>query len=238
MKRWAGLIVGAAVGVLLTGIGLYAIAWLWPRPAGLQTTPIASVQAGVTELARPTHTPAPAEAATPNSPTATTEEPLVLQKLVRNATPTAATSASPRAGGASWLPIPRLSLQSPYEAQGFDFQQTQLGDNRDRWVAASPDGLALVEIVGAEAVEQASVIVFGPIRRDAAGGGQRAIYMLTLMHAVLPGWSEGAAWFGAELVNASRQPGDYESEITHDGVRVTYSVDTSLGCITLSFEPE
>ena len=89
-----------------------------------------------------------------------------------------------------------------------------------------------------DTVEQASVSVFGSIRANEPDAGKRAIYMLTMMNAVLPGWLEGAEWFSGELVQASRQGGDYESEITHKGVRVQFSVDVTLGAITLSFEPE
>ena len=238
MKRLTGLIAGAVAGVLVMGACLYTIALLWPGLAGRWAAPTATAAAAATESARPTGTLPPAETAAANSPSATTEEPPFLRELVRTATPTAAAPAAPRTGGASWLPVTRPALQKPYEAQGFDFQRAQLGDNRDRWVAASPDGLALVEIVGVEAVEEASVSVFGPIRRDAEEGAKRAIYMLLMMNAVLPGWSEGAEWFSGELVNAERQSGDYASEITHDGVRVEFSFDAQLGAITLSFKPD
>ncbi len=237
MKRWIGVIAGAVAGALVTGLCLYAIAQFWPALAELWAAPPATLVATTTHAARPSNTPAPAETAAPNSLPATPEASPFLKKLVR-ATPTPAASAVPGASRASDLPLTRLSLQSPYEAQGFDFQLTQLGDNRDHWVAASPDGLALVDIVGAEMVEQASVSVFGPIRANEPDAGKRAIYMLTMMNAILPGWPEGAEWFSGELVQASRQGGDYESEIIHKGVRVVFSVDVTLGAITLSFEPE
>ncbi len=238
MKRWAGLIIGIVAGVLLMGTGVYTMARLWSRPAGLATTPTANVIAAVTESAKPTHTPAPAEAAVPDTLSVSTEESSWLRELVPKATPTAAACAAPRSNEASWLPITRLSLQSPYAARGFDFQRTQLGDNRDRWVAASPDGLALVEIVGVEAVEEASVTVFGPIGGNNEDTAKRALYMLTMMSAILPDWPEGAEWFSGELGKAARQPGTYESEITHRGVCMAFWVDVQLGSITLRFEPE
>jgi hypothetical protein len=236
MKRWASLIGGMVAGVLLTGAGLYAIALLWPRLAGPGAAPTETAVAVVTQAARPTDTPAPARTLTPRSLPTTTEETSFLQELVPSATPTAA--SAPRTGGAGALPITRLSLQSPFEDHGFDFQQVRLGDGRERWVAASPDGLALVEIVGTEAVAQASVISFGPVGVGSDEAARRAAYMLTMMQAVLPGWSAGAEWFSGELVNAARQRGDYASAITHDGVRVGFTVEARAGSITLSFEPE
>jgi len=238
MKRLAILIGGAVFGVLVTGAGLYAATLLWPGLAGLGAAPTATTAATAAESARPTDTPAAAETAAPTRLPAPTAESPFLRELFLNATLTAAASAAPRAGETGGLSITRLSLQSPYEAQGFDFRYVQLGDGRDRWVAASPDGLALVEIVEAEAVEQASVTVFGPIRREAEDAQARAIYMLTMMNAIFPGWSGGAEWFSRELVNASRQSDDYESNITYSGVRVEFSVDAQVGSITLSFEPE
>jgi len=105
-------------------------------------------------------------------------------------------------------------------------------------VAASPDGLALVEIVGTDTVEQASVTVFGPIRQNEDDGEKRAIYMLTMMNTILPEWTAGAEWFSGELATVTSRSGNYVSEITRAGVRVVFSFDGQLGAITLSFGPE
>ncbi|MGQ0601083.1 MAG: hypothetical protein ACT4QE_05230 [Anaerolineales bacterium] len=146
--------------------------------------------------------------------------------------------ATPRSDGASLPAISRVSLQSPYEARGFAFQRAQLGDGRERWVAASPDGLALVEIVGTDTVEQASVTVFGPIRQREDDGAQRAIYMLTMMNTILPEWTAGVEWFSGELATVAIRAGNYMSEITQAGVRAVFSFDAQLGATTLSFGPE
>lgn len=217
MRRLVTLIAGAVAGVLVTITGVYTVALLWPHLLGPPATSTAPAAANPTPLP--------------------TEEPPLLQTLGVSPTPTFALLAVAGTNDVGVLPTTRLSLQSPYEAQGFVFQLTELGDDSDHWVAASPDGLALVDIAGAEAVAQASVSVFGPIHLANADAGKRAIYMLTMMNAILPEWPEGAEWFAGELVNAARQSGDYESEITHQGVRVVFSVDTQAGALIMRFEP-
>jgi hypothetical protein len=148
------------------------------------------------------------------------------------------TPAAPSPAGEGLLPITRLDLQRVYEARGFEFRRSQLGDGREHWVAASPDQLALVDIVGAEAAEEASVTVFGPVHAQSEGGPERAVYMLTMLNAVLPGWAGGAEWFSDELVNLSRQAGDFEASITQAGIIVRLVLDGQQGALTLSFEPE
>jgi hypothetical protein len=238
MKRLTSLILGAVLGVVLMGACLYVLASLWPRLAALWAAPTPIVVAVATETTRPVQTPAPTEtAASQSEMTATAESPF-LRELLPNATATVIADGPPGPSQGLWLPVTRLSLQSPYEAQGFDFQPTRLGDDRERWVAASPDGLALVEIVGAEQVEEASVTTFGPLNQNTDEGPRRAVYMLTLLNAVHPGWADGAEWFGDQLVRIASQQGDYASEVVHDGVRTAFLVDARLGAITLSFRPE
>jgi hypothetical protein len=153
-------------------------------------------------------------------------------------TATADPAGEPVGGGNGLLPLTRLDLQRPYEDLDFEFQLANLGDEREHWVAASPDQLALVEIVGAEGVEAASVSVFGPIEQGDADGPRRAIYLLTMLNALLPGWEGGVTWFGDEVVNLSRAAGDYTASTTYAGVRVTLTQDAREGAIILSFEPE
>ena len=235
MKRFVTVVVGASTGVLVTAICLYTVALLWSRLAGQPSTPTATALAAVTEIARSTFTPIPTATAVPDR--APTEGSLLFRELGPNLTPTAPPSADLGSDNAGVLPLTRQDLQRPFETQGFDFQHTQLGDSLEHWVAASPDGLALVEIVGAEAVTQASVSVFGPIQPTAERAGPRAVYMLTMMQVILPEWPDGAEWFADELVKAARQSGDYESENSYQGVRVVFFVDRKVGAITLLFEP-
>jgi hypothetical protein len=201
----------------------------WPELFRANATPSATAPA--TETAPPAVTPAPAATTTPDGAAVETEPPLL--RPVATVTP-----GAPPPAGDGLLPITRLDLQRVYEAQGFEFRRSQLGDDREHWVAASPDQLALVDVVGAEAAEQASVTVFGPVHAQAEDGPQRAVYMLTMLNAVLPGWTGGVEWFSEELVNLSRQAGDFEASITQAGVVVHLALDAQQGALTLSFEPE
>jgi hypothetical protein len=232
-----GVVLGAVAGMLVTGACLFVAGSLWSWLAERWADPSPTAVGAATASARPSDTPAPAlTAAASNTPAALAVEPFLRELTLP--TPTASAPGISDLGGTGSLPIGRLSLQSQYEAQGFDFQQTELGDQRDRWVAASPDGLALVEIVGAEQVEEASVIAFRSRNADTAAAARQVVYMLTMMNAILPGWSAGAEWFSSELVKSTQQAGDYASAIVYDGVRTEFSVDGQLGALTLSFRPE
>ncbi|MCC6189834.1 MAG: hypothetical protein IT318_12435 [Anaerolineales bacterium] len=225
MKRLVTLTSGVAAGVLAALGCLYLLTLAWPgllRPG----EPIATAPPEAAFTSRPPATPAPS--ATPNAARMETVSPL-LRVVV---TPT------PEPLDATAMPLTRLALQAEFEALGFAFQRSDLGDGREHWVAASPDRLALADIIGGEAVEAASVTVFGPIGQDAEGGPQRVVYMLTLLNAALPGWAKGAEWFAAELVNMAHAPGDFAVSTARAGLRVTLAQDAGQGAITLSVAHE
>jgi hypothetical protein len=233
MLRIVTLIAGILAGVLLALGGLYLLTLVWPglfSPAPTPTlTPVPP-----TRTPRPTVTTAPTATLDPAVPT---EDPL--ERVVgEDPTATPNPAGEPTGGGTGLLPLTRLDLQGPFEDLGFEFQLADLGDDREHWVAASPDQLALVEIVGADDAESASVSVFGPVSQEDEDGPQRAIYLLTMLNTVLPGWEGGVTWFGDEIVNMSRAAGDYSASTIHAGVRVTVTQDAREGAIILSFEPE
>lgn len=224
MRRWLGLLLGAGAGSLVTGVCLLGAAALWSAWAGRASAPTPSLSMTTPAAALPPATPVPA-AGSPDP---------YLREL---APPTPSLGApDPLSGGA--LPVSRPALQRPFEAQGFDFQPVELGDGRARWVAAAPDGLALVEIVGAEQVEFASVTAFGSSSQAAEQAAQQVVYLLTMLNAILPGWPEGAEWLSREVVKSTRQTGDYRSEIVSAGVRVGFTVESQLHAVTLSFRAE
>jgi hypothetical protein len=233
MLRIVTLIAGILAGVLMALGGLYLLTRIWPglfSPAPTPTfTPVP-----VTSTRRPTLTPAPTATLDPAVPTVDPFERVVGEELTATPDP----GGAPSGGGTGMLPLSRLDLQRPYEDLGFSFELANLGDEREHWVAASPDQLALVEIVGAEEVEFASVSVFGPIEQADADGPRRAIYMLTMLNALLPGWEGGVTWFGDEVVNLSRTAGDYNASTSQAGVRVTLTQDAREGAIILTFEPQ
>lgn len=237
MRRWLVMLLGAGAGVLVTGLCLLLASSLWSWLTGLSAASTPPQFSAATEALRPSAPPSPMPAVASRAPPPTIPEENFLRELTRptpvSGQPGASSSSEPR-----WLPLTRLALQGPFEALGFSFQRTELGDGRVRWVAASPDGLALVEISGVEQAEQASVTTFSPSNPEAGEAAQLIIYMLTMLNAVLPGWSAGAEWFSEELVQSARQAGDYSAEIVHSGVRVQYTYDRQLGALTLSFQPE
>lgn len=233
MRRPITLIAGVLAGVLLALGGLYLLSRLWPNLFTPAPTPTPT-------LVPATATPEPSASLAPTAaldplPGETVSP---LERVVgADATATAAAGGSTTASAGA-LPISRLDVQAAYEPLGFDFQLARLGDDREHWVASSPDQLALVEIVGSGAAEAASVTVFGPVLQQEEHGPQRALYLLTMLAAVLPGWADGPVWFGDQLVEMARASGDFEAATTQAGVRVTLSQDAALGSITLNFAPD
>lgn len=209
MKQWSGLLLGAMTGGLVTGICLVTGALFSSTLEGLQEAPAPTALSVV---------PEPAAPLTP---------------------PTSAAPLPGEAGAASGgLPVTRLALQGPYEGQGFAFQRTVLNDGRVRWLAASPDGLALVEIIGAEQVEQASITTFGSADADAHEAAQQIVRLLTMLHTVFPDWPAGAEWLSTELVASAREPGNYAADLAHAGIHIDFTWEAGPGALTLSFRPE
>jgi hypothetical protein len=232
MIRIVTLVAGILAGVILALGGLYLLTLVWPglfSPAPTPTiTPIPP-----TSTRRPTLTPVLTATPDPAVPTVDPLERVVGEELTATPNP-----AGEPLGGTGFLPLARADLQRPYEDLGFSFQLANLGDDQEHWVAASPDQLALVELVGADDVEAASVSVFGPVSQDDPDGPQRAIYLLTMLRTLLPGWEGGVAWFGDQIVSMSRAGGDYSASTTYAGLRLTLTQDTREGAIILTFAPQ
>ena len=144
----------------------------------------------------PQSTTQPTSAATP----ITASDPSPLPTSTPRPTPAPIATPAPPAG----LGISRFAVQSIYEQPdiGFVFESSPLFDGTPRTLGESPDGIAIVELIGeADNLSKAYILIGLP--NDNPGAlALNAVYLLGFPINVVPGWSDGTTWVSDNLETA------------------------------------
>lgn len=143
--------------------------------------------------------------------------------------------AALEASSAPTLWVSRQDIQHLYEKNelGFTFEEAPLVDGTPRAMGKSPDGLAILDLVGPRSqLQQATIVVVFPSDYPDVLM-LNAVYMMGLLNNVLPNWSGGADWL-TESIEVAELLGEVET--THGNARITLSYLEEMAMWILSIE--
>ena len=123
-----------------------------------------------------------------------------------------------------------------FEEAGFTFEELTTKQGKPLLVGRSPDGLTMLELIGAP--ENLSELAFltGMIKDDRQTNAQNVTYLLFTLKAIAPGW-ESADWVSSAMDQFVAGDRD-EAEIVKGNLRYKLSVAREVGVLTLSVEPK
>ena len=229
---WATVALGVVSVILILAIAVAA------AEEGLEssTMPTAEVVVSI-----PTTIPTPVVATATAIPS--TAIPTAVATLVPVATviPTPIPTVVPPPTPGLSTPVPkrglgvsRRSIEDVFTKPeiGFSFESSPLADGRPRSLAQSPDGVALLEIIGPSyAPTQASLIVGLP---DDAPDilALNTLYLLAFVQNVAPGWAGGTDWVMDKI--GAMAAGELEARTTTGNLIVEFSLLEGLGVLNLT----
>jgi hypothetical protein len=143
---------------------------------------------------------------------------------------------------AASLGMTTQTIQAAFQQSGFHFETATPIEGQARVTGRSPNGFAMLELLGASNNLTKVTIVVGLPPDDAVNEALSITYLLGLLQTIFPQWQQSSNWLSHGIKQLSlsdpNSPDSGNLITVRDNKRIKLSAIGELGTIVLAIEPE